>query len=574
MTRLIGGSLLLLITTVLLAVCFLTNASIDRAISDNAQTLTRIGERLHFIALRASMLGADENADSLRLHANEIQAANADLLGFATSEVSQTFLASMIYPVSVRNDLADIPSAVRDGWQEELTRFLAAAAQALDGADAKARFAALVPGFLSDAEKLGDQISATVARIYDARNSVARSFLALVGLFLIAGTISALAYTLWMLFSVRRDFSSLITLSRALSEGDLSALPDIDRNDEIGELAGQLRKMGSLQAMIAALRATAENLASEYELIVEGIGRTVSSVKNQAKIVEDTSRRFSSIVQSVRTVEENAASSLGSAREGGRAVDKSLQRIASGMEATRILEERTGRIEEMVSVIGDVADQTELLSLNAAIEAARAGELGRGFTVVAQQVRKLADRSARAASEIADLVQAVLDAVRKITGDAKETLETGAVLKRELDKASTVITRIAELAHAAVEDVGKAEASLGAVMGLASDTSRRVDELATSGKSVREIIGEMEKVIDRFTPEKRGAAAPAQQQPGAPGVMEGAMEGAPPLPLSLGITPVSDVENQALLEELPAETSATGPEKKVVELEELESVED
>ncbi len=193
------------------------------------------------------------------------------------------------------------------------------------------------------------------------------------------------------------------------------------------------------------------------------------------------------------------------------------------MEATRSLEERTARIEDAVSVIGDVADQTELLSLNAAIEAARAGEAGRGFTVVAQQVRKLADRSARSASEIGDLVQAVLDGVRRIAVDSKESLETGRVLKKELEKVSSATGTMTDLAHSAADGVGRAESSLGAMLGVAIDTSRKVDDLAASSRSMREIIGETRPragavcpghAADRKQAGRSSAPRPCRRNPG------------------------------------------------------------
>jgi methyl-accepting chemotaxis protein len=294
------------------------------------------------------------------------------------------------------------------------------------------------------------------------------------------------------------------------------------------------------------------------------MAKTVASMRSQTQVVEDTTRGFPTIVSAVRKVAENASASLVAAHDGTSAVEKFLEKITKGMDEARFLEERTVRIEEVVSVIGDVADQTELLSLNAAIEAARAGEAGRGFTVVAQQVRKLADRSARAASEIADLVQIMLDAVRRIAGDARESFEMSTVLRQDLQAMSAAIKSITDLAETAAEGVGQADSSLSTMLGLTSESSRKVDEVFASNRLLREIVTQMEEALGRF-----GSSRDGTEPPALPAGLDPSH-----IPLSLAITPVATEEEAELLSELPGDDHAAHPPEEPEEIEELESAED
>jgi methyl-accepting chemotaxis protein len=559
MAKLIGGSVLLVVTIFLLALCFVAGAFVDRAIAEEARYFTSLEEKLSFVNVRASLLSTSASPDVLQFNLTEIRAANTDLLRILSTERG-TPIDVLIYPPEVKADITSIQDMLRLGWQGELQRFLGSAAQRLDGEEPRARFDLLFPGFISGTEAVTSRIGDTIGHIYDARRSVARSFLALFALFSGAGTVSAFVYSLVTLIAMRRDFGRLISFSRRISEGDFSSQPGVERNDEIGELASALRKMNSLESLVSMLRATAARLTGEYGRIAVGIAKTVGSVRSQTQVVEDTARGFAGIVQSVKRVAENAAASLSAAHDGGKAVEKSLEKIKLGMEEIRVLEERTSRIEEVVSLIGDVADQTELLSLNAAIEAARAGESGRGFTVVAQQVRKLADRSARAASEIADLVQAVLDAVRRIAADAKESFETSSLLKTDLVRISSSIKSISDLAHSASEGVGQADSSLSTMLNLSSDTSRKVDEVAASNTSLKQIVAQMEEVINRFSRADQDAD---QDKDGSSADTETAET-------PIAARPI-DVDEPSYLEEAAPEESAENVQEVTIEeIEELE----
>jgi methyl-accepting chemotaxis protein len=561
MAKLIGGTVLLVISLALLALCLAAGILADNAVTNDGRTLATVADKLHLISLRASELSQSPDPASLRVPLEEIRSANSDILGLL-EPLRPSRMEAFIYPPDLQAAMRGIDETLHGSWQGSLHGFNDAFARLAVGAEPRARFDSLSPAFIVSTERVTGTVNDTVTRINDARQNIAQSFLALVALCAGVGIISLFAHSLTALLGTRKEISRLISFGRRISEGDYSSPPGIERNDEFGELSSQLRTMSMLESSVVSLRATGDHLTQESARISQGVDGAVAAVKNQTELMEATNNAFEGIMSSVRKVVGNAAAGLLAAQEGGRAVEKSLEKISRGLEATRFLEERTARIEEVVSLIGDVADQTELLSLNAAIEAARAGEAGRGFTVVAQQVRKLADRSARAASEITDLVQTVLDAVRRIAADAKESFEVSGALKSILVRISTTVQSITELAETAADGVGQADSSLGSMVGVASDTSGLVAELSACSMNLNGIVLQMEELMGRFPHEEQArAAAPTPVPPHAPAL--------PEVPYHV---PLSADVRRMLTEErpTPAERGVTQDSLDLEEIEELE----
>ncbi|MCX7041016.1 MAG: methyl-accepting chemotaxis protein, partial [Spirochaetes bacterium] len=198
------------------------------------------------------------------------------------------------------------------------------------------------------------------------------------------------------------------------------------------------------------------------------------------------------------------------AEKGGLSVERFLERIRANVQGTLSLEQSTSRIEEVVSLIGDVADQTELLSLNAAIEAARAGESGRGFTVVAQQVRKLAERSARAASERSALRESVLDVVKRIAADSRESLESAQAFGKELEGVVDAVREITDLAGSTAKQAATTSASIERCRGLSAETSKGARDLGASTRALAQAVDHLGSSLPLFSsaqPEAAGAAA-------------------------------------------------------------------
>jgi methyl-accepting chemotaxis protein len=495
----------------------------------------------------------------------KVRNANAALLVFVTSREANR-IDSLLYPDALGREIAAIPDSLRASWRADLDAWLEAAVRSADPGGSQDLLAARASRFLSSARIMSGRIDEAMTGIQAARRGALWSLPGALFLVLTAGMLSALVYALVTLLGLRRGLGALALMSRRIAEGGAAPLPLLERADEIGVLAAQLRALGSMESLATGLRMRADRVMAESRLVAESAEGIAAAAKRQVKALDEAGRDFPGIVQSVRKVEEEAASSREAAHAGGVAVEGSLAAVARGTESIGFLEDRTARIEEAVSVIGDVADQTELLSLNAAIEAARAGEAGRGFTVVAQQVRKLADRSGRAASEISDLVQAVLDAVKKIAVDSRESLARGNALKSELGHIAAAVDSIADLSHAASTEVGKAQSALGSIQGGASDTARRAEELAAAERSLRGMLSDLDAALRAVSP--RGAANSAAPPPAADDA----------LPLSLGIVPVSPAQEAAARADV-AEAMAAGVEAPAApfaeeEIEELESVED
>jgi methyl-accepting chemotaxis protein len=188
-----------------------------------------------------------------------------------------------------------------------------------------------------------------------------------------------------------------------------------------------------------------------------------STVNRQADLLERTATGFGEVAAAIRSVsqiaqanQQTTASSGGEAGAIGGTIEESSGQIAA-------LEQNAARIEEITELIQDIADQTDLLALNASIEAARAGEFGKGFTVVAAEVQKLSDRSSRAATEIAALARSTMETVRRLSQRYAEMHLTTGSLARGLG-------RMAEAGQQVVQNSEK-------VAGTMERTSESVDAI-------------------------------------------------------------------------------------------------
>src|SRR5256714_12575331 len=273
--------------------------------------------------------------------------------------------------------------------------------------------------------------------------------------------------------SLQKSVTEFLTIVSQIARGDLTLRGRVT-SDALGNVVDSVNYMlDNFMKVLERVRKAAIDVQSSANEILIASEEMSSGAIQQDQEITNTSSAVEELTVSMKQVSNNAEASaeaarraLDAAEQGNRAVHDTLegmQRIRSSVQATakriKALGDRSLEISEIVSVINDITEQTNLLALNAAIEAARAGEAGRGFAVVADEVRKLAEHSRTATKDIAALIKAIQaetnEAVVVMEEGTKE-VEIGAKLADQAGKALEAISNVVRQSAELVQEISLA----------------------------------------------------------------------------------------------------------------------